>query len=158
MSNYVSAVLTADSATKAIAALDLFKTFFPFGLHLDPSVRKTMPKMDDGRKPFVEKALQYAKSEPRIVPPYTDLAELAKDLTLYNALSELERKLIGLTEMISDTRTAAGSDAYVAALSIYNSAKAAAKAGVPGTNSIVDELSKLFIFQGKTKVVTEAKN
>lgn len=158
MSNYVSAVLSAESVTKATAALDLFKTFFPFGLHLDPSVRKIIPKMDDKRKPFVEKALQYAKSEPRIVPPYTDLAELTKDLTLYNSLGELERKLISITEMISDTRTAAGSDAYVAALSIYNSAKAAAKANIPGTSSIVDELSKLFEFQGKAKVTPEAKN
>jgi hypothetical protein len=57
-------------------------------------------------------------------------------------------EIASLAEMVADSRTAAGSDAYTAALAIYNSAKTAAKQGVPGTQTIVDELGKLFEGQG----------
>jgi len=64
---------------------------------------------------------------------------------------------MSLAEMMNDTRTAAGSDAYQASLSIYSSAKAAAKQGVPGTQTIVDEMGKLFESQGKSATPSVAK-
>jgi len=65
-------------------------------------------------------------------------------------------EIASIAEMVSDTRIAASSDAYQAGLSIYGSAKGAAKQGVPGTQSIVDEMGKLFDGQG-TSSATEAK-
>lgn len=59
-------------------------------------------------------------------------------------MGPVEMEAASLSELISNMRMAAGSDAYVASLSIYNSAKGAAKLGLPGTKAIVDELSKLF--------------
>ena len=61
-----------------------------------------------------------------------------------------------IAEMVSDTRMAAGSDAYQAALSIYGSAKSAAKQGVPGTQTIVDEMGKLFDGQRNNAKTGEA--
>ena len=115
-----------------------------FGIKLSPEVRKTMPRVDDGRLPFVEKCLQYGKQEPRIVPPFTDMVELAKDVELYKALMQIERRLNSLSEMVSDTSTAAGCDAYIASLSIYKSAKGAVKVGVTGSESIANDLKTQF--------------
>ena len=110
-----------------------------------------MPRMDDGRLPFTEKGMQFGKQIPAIVPPYTPLDEYKKDLNLYNLLGPIEKELQSIAEIIADTRAAAGSDAYTAALSIYSSAKGAAKSGIPGTQTVVDEMGKLFSGQGISK-------
>lgn len=144
MSNYVSAVLKPEDRDRVLSLLGEVEKILSFGIKLSPEVRKTMPRVDDGRLPFVEKCLQYGKQEPRIVPPFTDMAELAKDVELYKALMQIERRLNSLTEMVSDTSTAAGCDAYVASLSIYKSAKGAVKMGVTGTESIANDLKTQF--------------
>ena len=144
MSNYVSAVLKPEDRDRVLSLLGEVEKILSFGIKLSPEVRKTMPRVDDGRLPFVEKCLQYGKQEPRIVPPFTDMAELAKDVELYKALMQIERRLNSLTEMVSDTSTAAGCDAYVASLSIYKSAKGAVKMGVTGSESIANDLKTQF--------------
>jgi hypothetical protein len=45
-----------------------------------------------------------------------------------------------VVEKISDSYMAAGMDAFDAARKMYNYVKAAAESGVPGTDTIVDEL------------------
>lgn len=149
MSNYISAVFSAEDEAKAIALITELKGLFPFGLKLSADDRKTMVKLDDTRSPFVEKGLQFGRLQPMIVPPYTPLDELEKDFNLYGSLRRVAAELDSLAEMVRDTRTAAGTDAYQAALTIYKSAQGAAKSGVPGTQSIVDEMGKLFTNQGK---------
>ena len=150
MSNYISANLSPDDQKRALELIAELRKIFSFGIKLNNSTKRGMPMLDDGRRPFAAKALQYGGSEPKIVAPYTDLKELKVDLDLYDALGPVEMEALSFTEMISDTRMAAGSDAYVTALAIYKSAKGALKSGVPGTQSIVDELSKLFEYQGKS--------
>ncbi|NJM16545.1 MAG: hypothetical protein HC896_15270 [Bacteroidales bacterium] len=56
----------------------------------------------------------------------------------------IHRESNRLSEMISDTLLAAGTDAYTAALSIYSSAKMAAKENIPGIDTIVDDLKRQF--------------
>ena len=144
MSNYVSAVLKPEDRDRVLSLLGEVEKILSFGIKLSPEVRKSMPRVDDGRLPFVEKCLQYGKQEPRIVPPFTDMVELAKDVELYKALMQIERRLNSLSEMVSDTSTAAGCDAYIASLSIYKSAKGAVKMGVTGTESIANDLKTQF--------------
>jgi hypothetical protein len=147
MSNYVSAVLKPEECEKVLSLLGEVERILSFGIKLSPEVRRSMPKVDDGRLPFVEKCLQYGKQEPRIVPPFTDMAELAKDVELYKALMQIERRLNSLTETVTDTCTAAGCDAYIASLSIYKSAKGAMKMGVTGSESIANDLKTQFEFK-----------
>ncbi len=116
-----------------------------------------MLTIDDGRIPFVEKVIEYGKQEAKIVPPFIDLGEYAMDLALFKSLSGIAREVASLNEIIIDTRMVAGSDAFLSARQIYNAAKGAAKAGVPGTQSMVDELGKLFENQGKRKKKEEGK-
>lgn len=159
MSNYISAVFSSEDEAKAIALITELKGLFPFGLKLSADERKTLAKLDDTRSPFVEKGLQFGRQQPMIVPPYTPLDELEKDFNLFASLRRVAAELDSLAELVNDTRTAAGTDAYQAALSIYKSAKGAAKSGVPGTQTIVDEMGKLFSTQGPAKKAasTEAK-
>jgi hypothetical protein len=157
MSNYISAALSAEDQQKIMSHFAEIRKILSFSISLTAAQKKSMPMLNDGRRPFAEKCMSYAANDARIVPPYTDLTELKVDLALYDMVGPVEMEAASVAEMISNIRMAAGSDAYVASLSIYNSAKGAAKLGLPGSKAIADELSKLFDYQGKsvkTDVVT----
>lgn len=117
----------------------------PFLINLTPEERHNLPKMGDKTSAFVEKALELALQNPNLVPPYVNVEELRKDFELSNNLRDILNAIAILYEKLSDTYMAVGSEAYVAALAFYNSAKAAAKINVPGTDYIVDELGKRFV-------------
>jgi len=144
MANLISATFSEEDEKKAMELLAQLKALFPFGIKLSDVEKRHLPRLDDGRIPFADKGLFYGNQQPLVVPPYTDLAEYKKDLDFVKATRRVGAELLSFTEMVTDTRIAAGSDAYQAALSIYNSAKGAAKQGVPGTQTIVDEMGKLF--------------
>ena len=55
MSNYVSAVLKPEECEKVLSLLGEVERILSFGIKLSPEVRRSMPKVDDGRLPFVEK-------------------------------------------------------------------------------------------------------
>jgi len=156
MSDLVSATFTPADEQEVMNLIAQIRAKFPFGIKLTTEQSKRLPKLDDGRIPFVEKGVAFGEQQPKIVPPYTDLAELKKDLDFVKATRRVGTELKSLFEMVTDTRTAAGSDAYQAALSIYNSAKSAVKQGVPGTQVVVDEMGKLFEGQGTIAKPTES--
>ncbi|HEY6913481.1 MAG TPA: hypothetical protein VI413_02305 [Paludibacter sp.] len=144
MANLISATFTEENEKKAMELLAQLKELFPFGIKLSAIERKRLAGLDDARIPFADKGLFYGGQQPLVVPPFIDLAEYKKDLEFVKATSRVGAELMSFAEMVNDTRVAAGSDAYQAALSIYSSSKAAAKQGVPGTQTIVDEMGKLF--------------
>lgn len=155
MSDHISAVVTEAKINESLTLIEGVKKNLPFLIKLDNNVKKGLTSMDDSRIPFVGKCLQYAKKEKMIVPPYVDITELEKDYNLFTSLQNLSREINRLADMINDTRIAAGSDAYVASLSLYNSVKQAAKMNVPGTKPIVDDLKKTFDSFGPTSKPTE---
>lgn len=157
MANLISATFSEENEAKAMELLAQLKALFPFGIKLSAEERKHLAKLDDARIPFADKGLAFGLQQPLVVPPYTDLAEYKKDIDFVKATRRVGAELASLAEMMNDTRAAAGSDAYQAALSIYNSAKGAAKQGVPGTQTIVEEMGKLFEGQGRITTPTEVK-
>lgn len=156
MSNLISATFSEQDEQRAMQLLAELKSLFPFSIKLSVDQSKHLSKLDDARIPFADKGIFYGEKQPMIVPPFTDLGEYKRDLDFFKATRRVGAELLSIAEMVSDSRTAAGSDAYQAALSIYNSAKGAAKQGVPGTQTIVDEMGKLFNGQGKATAI-EAK-
>ena len=158
MSNYISASLSVEDQQKIMNHFAEIRKILAFSVSLTNAQKRTMPMLNDGRRPFTERCINYATTDARIMPPYADMDELKKDLSLYDAVSPLEMEAVSISEMISNIRMAAGSDAYVAALSIYNSAKGAAKLGLPGTKAIADELSKLFDTQSKRSKTNAVTN
>lgn len=119
-------------------------TLAPYLIALTPEQRMTIPKMSDRTKPFVGKAMGYAVSDAKFVPPYLDIQEMKKDYDLTLALVPIHREIAQLENNISDTQMLAGSEAYVAALNFYNSVKMAEKLNIPGAKSIYEDLKKRF--------------
>jgi hypothetical protein len=96
--------------------------------------------------------MDYATSDPQFTPPYMDVPEMKKDFDATTALLPLLRTVDQIEDNLNDTTMLAGSEAYIAALSYYNSVKMAAKMNIPGAKAIYDDLRVRFEGQGKVKV------
>ena len=144
ISNKISFEFTDDAYHQLAQRIRDLDTWLTFAVNLTPEDRRRYSKMGDRTIPFVEKTLQYADERPDLAPPYMDIPEFKRDLKLARQLKELLLMLEPVVEKISDSYMAAGMDAFDAARKMYKYVKAAAESGVPGTDTIVDELRKRF--------------
>ena len=129
-------------------ALDFFKQgaaiLLPFLLALTPEEREHMLKMADKTVAFVQKAFDYATANPAFQPAFVDMSGFGQDLDGVNGLASVEKALFGLALDVESTRMVAGSEAYAAALSIYNYIKYLAANNQPGAQAAYDDLAKRF--------------
>lgn len=144
MENKISVSLATESQTAIADALATIEKHLPFLISLSSAERQLLPKMGDKSLAFVYKTFEHAKQNPALVPSYLDMAELEKDVNLVVALNRVLKPLAQITEKLDDTALQAGSEAYTASLIFYTAVKAAAKAGVPGTKSVYEDLQARF--------------
>lgn len=154
MENKISIQIPDADLQAAKAALDQVQQILaPYVIALTPEQRKTIPKMSDGTEPFVGKVAEYAGSNPQFMPPFVPKEEFDKDWEAVSKLLPLLRLCTQIEDTLSDTTMLAGSEAYVSALSYYNSVKQAAKMNVPDAKAIYDDLRKRFEGQGKRQIL-----
>lgn len=127
--------------TKLNEILTLVK---PFAVTLTPEERKSMLKMGDKSNSFVEKALEYTRTNPEFVPAYMNVAEFEIDFVETKNLIGVMSLATQVSNSIDDTQLAAGSEAYHAALYYYGNVQQSAAVNVPGAKAIYDELKKRF--------------
>lgn len=129
--------------TNAIAALfGVLKNKKIPALSVDE--RKTLPKMNDGSLPFVQKGLEHMRTNSGLVPTYVEIGELQIDLGAVATLLQMENPLKQLLLIISDAIMLSGSEAYVAVLAFYQNVKLATKMKVPGAEAIYNDLKARF--------------
>ena len=131
----------------AIATVDVQ---LPFLIGLTPDERKALPKIDVSNKIFVEDALTAIQNNTSILPPYINAVEINKDLVLFEQLDELVQIVGQLYDKLRDTQMLAGSEAYVSSLVAYKLFASAADAGLPGADSIYNQLKQRFAGGGST--------
>ena len=135
---------TAVQVTAVKAAFQTILTNLPFLVGLTTDERKTLTTIDVSNKAFTEDAINAGVNNATLVPSYISVANMKNDLTLFTQLDELSGLANQLCERIEDTKMLAGSEAYSSALGLYKAFGAAADAGAPGADSIVDQLKKRF--------------
>lgn len=157
MNNLVDVNLSTETKDSVLQAIGGTKASMPFLIKLSDDDRKTLQMVDDGRKPFVEKSIEFAVRNPSLDPGSGMLEAAPNDVSLYSFLSTVENELKQLLEMVRDTKQVAGSEAYDVARFVYMKAKMNVKMGIPGSQAIVDELSKLYKQNGASAKVSETK-
>jgi hypothetical protein len=148
--NRISAVLPQADVDAVMAAITTMKQKLPFITDLTADERKMMPKLGDKSRAFVEKALELATQNQGFLPRDFDVEEMRKDVTLFKSMYAIQQALTKMSEQVNDTVTAAGSEAYVAALLVYNYARSSG-IGTAGLDAVVDELGARFARKSKTK-------
>jgi hypothetical protein len=143
--NRISIVLAAEDVAAVNQSIQTIKEkLLTYLIALTPDDRSELPKMKERSIPFVNKVLNYAVSNPEFLPPFVDASELKKDVDAVNSLNVMLNQLEQVTSGLSDTMMLAGSEAYIASLSYYNSVKQAAKTNVPNAKTIYEDLKERF--------------
>jgi len=140
ISNRVSAQLSDNDRDAALAAIATIRDRLPFLIQLTPDERASLPRMGAKSRTFVRKALDVAVQDPDFMPRAFDIDEMRQDVELFESLYPVLTAISELQELISDTCIAAGSDAYAAALMIYNFARLTGQG--PQLDSVVDEVGQ----------------
>jgi hypothetical protein len=138
----ISATLAQSDRDAALAAIAAIKQKLPFLTDLTTEERKALPKMGDKSRAFVTKALEVATQNPDFLPRSFDLEEMRKDVQLFEAMYPIVMAMTQLQELLDDTYVTVGSEAYSAALQVYNYAKASGQGA--GLEAVVDELGQRF--------------
>jgi hypothetical protein len=122
-SNRIDAAFTADQRDKAKTALATLAETLPFLIDLSAEDRASLPKFGEKNRSFVVKALAIAEGHREILPASFSLDEFRTDVELLESLYPLRNAVEALFGKIDDTYFAAGSEAYAAALLVYQYAK-----------------------------------
>lgn len=142
--NRISAELSDADMEKIRKHAQGMEDIMPWLVNVTAEERQTMPKAADKTISFVNKALDHSQHNPQFVPPFLDVTEFNKDTTLSERLLSSARPLRMLVEKMENSAMLASSEAYQAALLFYQSVKAAAKMGVPGAQTIYEDLRGRF--------------
>jgi hypothetical protein len=146
--NRINLTATAVQIAAVKAAVLTINTNLPFLIGLTVEERSALPTINVSNKTFTEDAINAAINNPTLIPSYLSLATIQNDFTLFSQLDELVGIMNQLCEKLEDTKLLAGSESYVAALTLYKLFGSAADAGVPGTDAIVSQLKTRFAGQG----------
>ncbi len=148
--NRLSLTITeAQKQAVADASTDLANATKGFNVIIDKEEVKSLPKVADGRIPFVQKCADYSVSNPEHLPATADVAEFQKDLATFLAMREMVRPVRQTLENLENTMAVSGSEAYQSARDYYKMVQLNAKLGVPGAQAIYDDLRQLFDLKPK---------
>lgn len=154
--NRVSASLSQADQQAVLAAIDIIREKLPFLIDLTPDERRALPKMGDSSRGFVTQALTIATQNEDILPRSFDLNEMRGDLELLDSLRPVLNALSQLSELVEDTYTAVGSEAYTSALLVYQYARAAGKGSA--LDGALDALGQRFARKSRSVPPPEKTN
>ena len=150
--NHISATLSQADRMAVLEALNTIRAKLPFLVDLSLEERKALPKMGDTGRGFVMQALQVAEQNPDILPRSFDVAEMRKDVELLDALLPIVTASAQLNELLDDTYTAVGSEAYASALLVYQFVRAAGKGAA--LDGALDALGQRFARKSRPSPVS----
>ena len=150
--NRIDTVMTPAQVTDVKNAITAINTAISFSVSLTAEERMTLPKISVANKSFTEDAINALDNNAAIFPAYLNVGQMQNDLKLYQQLDEMAIMLRQTLERIEDTRILAGSEAYVAALTVYKIVGAAAKAGIEGSETIYEQLRERFTTSTNNKI------
>lgn len=154
--NRVSASLSQADRQAVLDALETIRQKLPFLIDLTPEERRTLPKMGDSSRGFVTQALTIATQNEDILPRSFDVNEMRGDLELLDSLRPILTALSQLFELVEDTYTAVGSEAYTSALLVYQFARAAGKGSA--LDGALDALGQRFARKSRSAPAPEKPN
>lgn len=143
--NLVSAELSDADQADIMAAINTIREKLPFLVSLTASDRRAMAKMGDKTRAFVEKSMKFATHHPDYLPRLFDFEEMRRDVELFATLYPILMSLIHLQELVQDTYTVVGREAYAAARVVYKSAKANGQGA--GVDASIAEMGRRFSYK-----------
>jgi hypothetical protein len=146
--NRVSAAISEADQQAVLAAIETIRQKLPFLIDLSPEQRRSLPKMGDKSRAFVGKALAVAQHNSNFLPRSFSVEEMGRDVQLFEALQPILTSLTRLQEQLSDTYTEVGSEAYSAALVVYQYARTSGDG--ESLETLLDDMAQRFARKSKS--------
>ena len=140
--NRVSAELSEADQQAVLAAIETIRQKLPFLIDLTPEQRRSLPKMGDKSRAFVSKALTIAQHNSNFLPRSFSVEEMGRDVGLIESLQPIMVSLTRLFEQLEDTYTEVGSEAYSAALVVYQYGRTSSDG--ESLESLLDDMAQRF--------------
>lgn len=143
--NKISLVISPEEVKEVNDAISvLVRVLQPKLIQLKPEDRKALLKVGNKAVSFIVKTIGYADKYPELLPAYFNLEEAKIDQAAFATLLEFFEPLEKLIELLRDTMSLTGSEAYSQTLTIYETVKTAYKNRYPGAELIYNELKTWF--------------
>lgn len=123
MENKIEATLTEADRDQILDLIRQIRALMPFLIDLTPEERKTLFKMGESGRPFVEASLNLVEQDDSYMPRSFDKTEMRQDNELYESILPLYMALATLLDAVDDTLMLTGSDLIMAGLDVYRNAK-----------------------------------
>jgi hypothetical protein len=122
----------------------------PYSVIMTADERASVLKVGDKAFTCINKTLGYTKTNPEFVPSYLNTHDFETDLNDADGHPTIVSLISQLSNYLDDTKLAARSEAYSAALYYYGSVQQAASVNLPGAKAIYDDLKQYFPRASKT--------
>jgi len=142
INNLIRGELPSDQQTVLLQAITDIQSKLPFLLDLTTADRRSLPKLGDKSRAFIDHGLVLANQNTGILPRNFDLDQYNKEVTLVRQLEPIVLAMRQLMKRLEDTFMAVGSDAYSQTLVVYQVAKLADKNGL--LDEHLDSLAQRF--------------
>ncbi|MBW4658292.1 MAG: hypothetical protein KME15_06430 [Drouetiella hepatica Uher 2000/2452] len=114
----------------------------PFLINLSQDERRSLPRMGDKTRVFIQKTMEVANQNSDFLPRSFEVANMQREVELYEELYPILLAIAKLHELVEDTYMTAGNEAYTSARTVYSSAKVNGR-GI-GVDAVVDDLGRRF--------------
>ena len=134
--------LPTDQQSALLQAISDIQSKLPFLLDLTTADRRSLPKLGDKSRAFIDHGLVLATQNTGILPRNFDLEQYSQEVMLVRQLEPVILAMRQLMKRMEDNFMAIGSDAYSQTLVIYQVAKLADKSGL--LDEHLDSLAQRF--------------
>ena len=142
INNLIIGELPVDQQKVLLQTITDIQSKLPFLLDLTTADRRSLPKLGDKSRAFIDHGLVLASQNPGILPRNFDLDQYNQEVTLVRQLEPIVLAMRQLMKRLEDTFMAVGSDAYSQTLVVYQVAKLADKNGL--LDEHLDSLAQRF--------------
>jgi len=122
----------------------------PYAVVMTDDERASVLKVGDRSFAFITKAFAYTQTNPEFIPSFLNVKDFEIDIKDADGHPEVITLINQLYNYFDDTKLAARSEAYSAALYYYGSVQQAAAVNLPGAKAIKDDLKQYFAKASKS--------
>jgi hypothetical protein len=145
ITNLSTVTFTAAEAKKINDALaDIKSVIAGKTTNLTDEEKQLYGSINEANKLVVQKVLQFATSNPEIVPTHVDKAELLRDYESRNLLDGWKADTELALSNIANTKILLDYDVFQSCLSVYRNVRYLANEDVAGMNTIYNDLKQFF--------------
>jgi hypothetical protein len=145
MANRLNIALAQQTITDITTHITGIRTLLaPYLGQITPAERAKLNALGDKRLAFAESGVTYIKDSPQFLPAHITVTMVDNDKSSYDGLKQIEQQMDSAKADIRTARMLAGSELLTDVEAYRDTSAIAAKAGVPGAETIAKSLKDAY--------------